>query len=159
MDNRPDAAKDFDFVYGEWTIKNKMLKERLKQCEEWLEFDASYDAMPLIGGWGNVDRFEAVVNDRKIQGASIRLFDPETEKWSIYWVSANSPKIDDPMVGSFEGTHGEFFAKEPYEDKEMTVRFLWDHDGKDQARWEQALSLDDGKTWEVNWIMEFTRRA
>ena len=25
-------------------------------------------------------------------------------------------------------------------------------------RWEQALSGDDGATWETNWTMDFTRR-
>jgi hypothetical protein len=27
------------------------------------------------------------------------------------------------------------------------------------CRWEQAFSDDGGKTWEVNWIMEFRRTA
>jgi hypothetical protein len=29
----------------------------------------------------------------------------------------------------------------------------------DSCRWEQAYSADGGKTWETNWIMEFTRQA
>jgi hypothetical protein len=27
-----------------------------------------------------------------------------------------------------------------------------------RARWSRAFSLDDGRSWQVNWIMEFTRR-
>jgi len=27
----------------------------------------------------------------------------------------------------------------------------------DSARWEQALSADDGKSWETNWVMSMTR--
>jgi hypothetical protein len=28
-----------------------------------------------------------------------------------------------------------------------------------QARWEQAFSEDGGRTWETNWIMDYTRIA
>jgi hypothetical protein len=27
------------------------------------------------------------------------------------------------------------------------------------CRWEQAYSTDGGRSWETNWIMEFTRQA
>ena len=36
----------------------------------------------------------------------------------------------------------------------VLCRFLWT---SDPPRWEQAFSDDGGKTWETNWIMEFTR--
>jgi hypothetical protein len=29
--------------------------------------------------------------------------------------------------------------------------------GHDRARWQRAFSPDNGKTWEVNWVMEFSR--
>jgi hypothetical protein len=37
------------------------------------------------------------------------------------------------------------------------VRYLWSRIGADSARWEQAYSLDEGNSWETNWIMDFTR--
>ena len=35
-------------------------------------------------------------------------------------------------------------------------RYRWTH-GMNTARWEQAFSQDDGKTWETNWTTDYTR--
>ena len=43
------------------------------------------------------------------------------------------------------------------EGRPILVRFLWSDITKTTCRWEQAFSVDDGATWEVNWIMESTR--
>jgi len=53
---------------------------------------------------------------------------------------------------------GTFYSRETFNGADITVRFIWSHITPDSARWEQAFSADDGKTWEANWIMEFTRR-
>ena len=41
----------------------------------------------------------------------------------------------------------------------ILVRFLWSDITPTTCRWEQAFSVDDSATWEVNWIMESTRVA
>src|SRR5918994_373023 len=39
----------------------------------------------------------------------------------------------------------------------MSFRFIWSGVTTPTPRWEQAFSDDGGKTWETNWIMDFTR--
>jgi hypothetical protein len=59
------------------------------------------------------------------------------------------------MIGKFEGNTGTFFGDEEVHGRKVLCRFLWT--SGDAPRWEQAFSDDDGKTWETNWVMEFTR--
>ena len=41
----------------------------------------------------------------------------------------------------------------------MRVRYVWSEITPSSARWEQAFSVDDGETWETNWIMELARQT
>ena len=62
------------------------------------------------------------------------------------------------MTGAFgDDGRGEFLSHEDYQGRMVLVRFHWTPGGPDEARWEQAFSADAGRTWETNWIMQFTR--
>jgi hypothetical protein len=65
----------------------------------------------------------------------------------------------DPMMGGFEGRTGRLFADGRWEDKPLRTRFLWFNEDPQHARWEQAFSLDRGKSWETNWEMRLERVA
>jgi hypothetical protein len=36
-----DGRTDFDFLIGGWNIQHRRLKERLKGCTEWEEFEGN----------------------------------------------------------------------------------------------------------------------
>lgn len=61
------------------------------------------------------------------------------------------------LAGGFADGIGSFFADETFNGKPIRVRFLWSDITADSARWEQSFSSDGGETWEVNWVMNFTR--
>jgi hypothetical protein len=85
------------------------------------------------------------------EGVTVRLFDPKSRLWSLYWVASNVGAIDPPMVGSFENNIGHFFCKDTFNGKNVIVVFRWDIRDKDKPVWSQAFSPDKGKTWEWNW--------
>ncbi|WP_394778206.1 hypothetical protein [Undibacterium sp.] len=154
---------DFDFIYGHWRITNRRLTARLQQCTEWEEFDATGHARPLPAGIGNYDDFIAPVWRPDFTGMSLRIFNPQTGLWSIYWLENKSGGLDSagsllpPVVGKFTDGTGIFEGDDEHEGKTIRVRYTWSHITASSARWQQAMSEDGGASWETNWIMEFTR--
>jgi len=78
------GAHDFNFFFGSWHIVNERLTSRLTDADEWERFEAFQDCWPILGGMGNIDEFRPIwVGREGFEGASLRLFNPATEQWSI----------------------------------------------------------------------------
>ncbi|NUP03461.1 MAG: hypothetical protein HOV96_21530 [Nonomuraea sp.] len=147
---------DFDFLTGTWDVVNRRRVKPLAGSDEWEEFPGRSVATRHFGGAASFD--EITFPTKGWHGLTVRLYDPETRQWSIYWGSSRTGRLDTrPMVGGFEGDRGEFFGEETHEGSPVRCRFLWTAGDGDTARWEQAYSADEGQTWETNWTMDFTR--
>jgi len=143
-------ATDFDFLPGRWEITNHKLVDG-----EWQTFMATSAAFAMLGGVGNHDHF---LTDG-YEGFSLRLHDPETDVWRIWWSSTQRPgRLDPPVEGRFHGDGtATFEADDVLDGVPLRMRFVWSDITADSARWEQCFSYDDGTTWESNWIMELRR--
>lgn len=129
-----DGSRDFDFLFGSWSVRNRRLVERLQGSTQWEEFSSTCRARAILGGLGNMDEFALERVSGRVLAITVRLYDPVSGEWSIYWAaSPGRGRFDVPMVGRF--------------------------DGPDTCGWEQAYSIDGGRSWETNWTMEFTRQA
>ena len=53
---RPAGAGDFDFILGSWRVRHRKLRERLAGSTDWIVFDGTMHADPILGGLGNFDR-------------------------------------------------------------------------------------------------------
>ncbi len=157
MSQKKDASHDFDFLHGRWRIENRRLVKRLAGCTEWETFEATGECKPLPGGLGNYDDFTPVDWLPGFVGMSLRIFSHKTQKWSIYWADTRNQELCDLVVGGFEGGVGIFDARQIFEGKPIIMRYRWSDVDTPSPRWEQLFSEDDGKTWESNWTMQFTR--
>ena len=154
----PTSSKnDFDFFTGNWIIHNRKLKTRLNNCTEWIEFDASQEMSKILNGTGNIDFFHTGSGEAIFEGMTLRLFNPKTRLWSIYWADSNAGVLDVPVTGSFENGIGRFYSKDIFNGKDILVMFLWDATDPGKPVWSQAFSDDNGKTWEWNWYMYMSR--
>lgn len=154
----PTSSKDdFDFFQGKFKLHNKKLKSIFNHCDEWDKFESTQEMYKVLQGLGNVDNFLATRDGKAFEGMTVRLFDSETQLWSLYWADSNRAKFDPPVVGSFDNNIGYFFAKDLIDENEVIVVFRWDATDKNNPVWSQAFSNDNGEHWEWNWYMYMTK--
>jgi hypothetical protein len=120
------SKNDFDYLVGSWNIRNRTLKEPLVGSNKWDEFDATQEFRQILLGLGNFDIFHTEFDGKPFEGLTVRLFDPQTHLWTIYWADSNAVKLDSGKVGSFDGDVGEFFGREVVANKDVIVKFHWD---------------------------------
>jgi hypothetical protein len=153
----PDGPHDFDFEVGTWKIHLKRLTDRLAGSTTWVDFDGTSTTRKILGGRGEIEQFETDSPMGHIEGLTLRLYDPQTHQWRIYWANQNDGQVGTPMIGSFRNGVGEFYDQEFWKGRSVYVRFLWSQITPNSAHFEQSYSADGGKTWEVNWITDQTR--
>jgi hypothetical protein len=155
------SATDFDFLLGSWTFHLSKLRDTHDlDCTEWVEYDATCEAVSILEGLGNIDRLYVPAADdgTGFEGMTVRLYDPSDDTWRIWWVSSRSPgDIGDPVVGRFADGYGIFENDEIVGGVPVRVRFKWFVD-EVEPRFEQAFSRDGGDTWDTNWITTQRRR-
>jgi len=150
------ALGDFDFLIGDWTVRNRRLKARWSAAPEWETFEGRSRCEPRLGGTSNVEQID--FPDRGFSGMTLRLFDLGARRWSIYWISSRDGVLQPPVHGGFDGDDGAFFGEDLDDGRFVLVRFNWSKRGPAGGpRWSQAFS-QDGRAWETNWMMDFERR-
>jgi len=147
---------DFDFLAGEWKIKHRKLKT--PHGSEWEEFEGEATCWTILGGVGSVE--ELRIPARNFSGMGLRLLDVQKKVWNDFWVNAKSGVLTTPgQTGAFENGVGTFTADDKDGEKPIKIKGVWDRITPNSCRWWQAVSWDDGKTWEENWFMDWTRVA
>ncbi len=160
---KPSASSseaDFDFLQGKWKVQNKMLKKRLDNNNEWIEFESTLHLTKVLTGLGNIENFYSSFNGNDFEGMAIRLFNSQTKLWKVYWVDINGCTMDEhPVTGSFQDGVGKFYTKDSFNGKEIIVLYQWDATDILHPKWSQAYSEDYGQTWEFNWYMVLTKNS
>jgi len=152
------AKTDFYFFVGKWKLNNRILKKMPDNSKQWKEFEATQEMYTVLRGIGNIDNFIAVRDGKPFEGMTLRLFNPQTKLWSIYWAESNTGILYlPPVVGSFENKVGHFFSQDVINGKKVFTVYRWDARDTNKPVWSQATSEDIGKTWEWNWYMNFER--
>jgi len=152
-----DGSHDFDFAIGSWKTQLKRLVHPLTGSKDWAEYEGTTICRKVWNGRANLVELSVNGPAGRIEGLSLRLYNPESHQWSLNFSNIKSGTLSTPTVGEFKNGRGEFFSRETFNDRPILVRFIISDITKESVHYEQAFSADDGKTWEVNWIATDTR--
>lgn len=154
---RRDGQRDFDFEIGTWNTRLSRLQNPLTGSTTWVEYTGTTVVRKVWDGRANLVELSVDGPAGRLEGLSLRLYNPESRQWSLNFASARGGTLGVPSVGEFRDGRGEFYSQEEFNGRTILVRFVISPLTTDSYRFEQSFSDDGGKTWEVNWIATDTR--
>jgi hypothetical protein len=155
--NATDGQHDFDFEIGTWKTQLRRLQRPLSGSTTWVEYEGTSVVSKILDGRANLVELKVEGPAGRIEGLSLRLYDPQARKWSLNFANIRDGQLTTPSIGEFKDGRGEFYNDDTYNGRPIVVRFVITKINDDQYRFEQAFSADGRKTWEVNWIAIDTR--
>jgi hypothetical protein len=152
-----DGRHDFDFEFGTWSMHLRRLVKPLSGSHEWVEYDGSSVVHKIWGGAANVGEIDISGPAGRIQGMSVRTYNPQSGQWNVTFANARAGTLGAPMLGGFRDGRGEFYNQETLDGRAIFVRFIFSDITPSTFKLEQAFSDDGGRTWEPNWIATFRK--
>lgn len=152
-----DGQHDFDPLMGSWKYHLKRRLHPLTGSTTWIELNGTGVCYKVWDGGAQLDTLEVDGSTGHIEGLTLRLYNPQSHQWRLYWANSKIGILDPPQVGEFKNGQGEFFAQDTINGKTILIRFVWTNMTTNSPHFEQSFSDDGGKTWEVNWITDQTR--
>lgn len=152
-----DGQHDFDFEIGSWRTELARLARPLSGDTTWVHYEGTSIVRKIWDGRANLVELDVTGPSGRIEGLSLRLYNPDARQWSLNFASARTGMLSPPVTGEFKDGRGEFYGMETFNGRVILVRFIISEVTDRSARFEQAFSEDGGETWEVNWIAVDTR--
>jgi hypothetical protein len=152
-----DGQHDFDFEIGTWKTQLRRLQRPLSGSTNWLEYEGTTVVSKVLDGRANLVELKVSGPAGRLEGLSLRLYNPQSRQWSLNFANVNDGTLVTPSIGEFKNGRGEFYNQETFNGRAIFVRFVITRISDDQYRFEQSFSNDGGQTWELNWIAIDTR--
>ena len=153
-----DGIRDFDWEIGRWTTVLRYLPEPLTGSKRWLDYRGTSDVRGVLDGRANLVELSVAGTAGRIEGASLRLYNPKTRQWTLNFANIRNGQLTAPVHGGFDANgRGLFYGVDTVDGRAVLVRFVIWQVTPNSARFEQAYSVDAGATWEANWVAVDTR--
>jgi hypothetical protein len=152
-----DGQHDFDPLIGSWKYHLKRRLNPLTGSNTWVEFEGTGVCYKIWDGRSQLETIEVDGPNGQIEGLTLRLYNPQSHQWRLYWANSKIGVMDPLQVGEFKGGRGEFCAQDTINGRTILIRYEWSRMTINSPHFEQAFSDNGGKTWEVNWITDQTR--
>ncbi len=157
-DTARPGEHEFDFAPGTWKEHSTRLLHPLTGSTTWINMEGISVVHQFWNGRGNLTELESDGPDGHLELLALRLYNSEAHEWNLTFATSKVGTLGMPAtIGKFRNGVGEFYDQEPFNGRTIWVRFTITPITGDSYRSEQAFSDDAGKTWETNWINNYTR--
>ncbi|HTV64722.1 MAG TPA: hypothetical protein VMD98_03910, partial [Bryocella sp.] len=119
-----DGSHDFDPLLGTWKYHLKRRLHPLTGSNQWVEFEGTGVCRKLFDG-AQIDTGEWNGPSGKIVGLTLRVYNPTSHQWRLYWDNQKVGILDPPQVGEFKDGVGEFYAQDTINGKTILIKFHW----------------------------------
>ena len=149
-----DAERAFDFLEGDWDARC-----RVPSSNGWTEASGTLTASRTLDSLVSLEFFEGIYHGGRVKGLGLRVFNRETGEWEHTWTDNLAPGNLHVWKGVFVDGKIDLFAEFPdASGKQVKSRLTWSDITADSAHWESARSYDDGKTWQLHWVIDLQRK-
>ncbi len=147
------GARQFDFWVGQWDLAGRM-----RTADGWQDTPATNHVRAILGGCVIEERFRMGV-EGGLEGMSVSVYHASAGEWRQTWVDNHGGYLvfrgamaDGRMIlataPAVQASGDTVVSRMVFRD--ITAdRFVWD--------WER--SGDGGRTWVLNWTLEYRRRS
>lgn len=155
LSGRP-VTTDFNFLRGSFDVQSRRRTDPLAPGGEWKRSAATSIARTHFNGAISIDEMQ--FEEDGFYGMSVRLFDVAAKQWVVYWINSLRGILQPPVRGVWADGSCWFVGPDSHEGMPVLASYRWSDVRSESAHWEQAFSVDEGRSWETNWTMEFIRR-
>jgi hypothetical protein len=153
------GSRDFEFLIGRWDVVHQRRLRTAAAVPCWERFKSRCVVTPILGGVGQIDDHALDRSSGENHLATLRLYDPREDLWSIRSMVGRSPTLAEPAHGRFLDGVGVFYGAEVVGGELAKVRLTWSSLTRRTATWTRACRTDGGPGWETDWIMQYLRRS
>jgi hypothetical protein len=117
-----DGRHDFDFSIGSWKTHIRVLEHPLSGSPTWVDGTGAVSVRPIWESGANLEELEVDFPARHLEGLTLRLYNPASQQWNLWWANATGGVLSTPNIGEFKDGRGEFYDQERYEGRMVVVR-------------------------------------
>ena len=118
INTQHDGSRDFDWEIGHWTTELRFLPAPLTGSKRWLEYRGTSHVHAILGGRANLVELSVAGSEGRIEGASLRLYNPQTRQWTLNFANIRNGQLTAPVHGAFDANgrglfYGDRHARRP----------------------------------------------
>lgn len=149
----PAELRQFAFWLGEWDYTGRMIQ----QDGSWKEGSGTNTITVTLDGYALEENFHSITPN-SWRGMSITVYNSQAGKFQQQWVDVQGQHFL-PFEGGMEGETMVLYSPErEIQGAKVINKMVFKDIKADSFTWSYEMTLDEGKTWQPRWVINYTRK-